>query len=385
MAKIKVMHVITRLILGGAQENTVLTVEGLNRLDKYDVELVSGPAIGPEGELINRVRKNGITLTIINEMRRNINPLLDAITFVKLFLHFVREKPTIVHTHSSKAGILGRFAAKFAGVKVIVHTIHGLPFHPYQSAIANWVFIALEQVATAISTKVVTVGEVMKEKAIAALLGRADKFVVIYSGMEVEKFTSSAFSADEIRQRYGVKGKFVIGCISRLAPLKGHEYLLDAVATLKKRYPDVALLLVGDGTLRREIENRVGELSIKNDTIFTGMVESEKICELVKIMDVLVHTSLREGLPRAIPQALIAGKPVVAFDIDGAREVVIDGVTGHLVGTTEECARQVAHLLKNPSLAHEMGRAGREHVRRNFLITRLLRDEMELFSALASG
>ena len=142
--KIRVVHIITRLILGGAQENTLLTVEGLQARDEYEVSLISGPALGPEGSLIQRARNNRINLTIIPEMRRNIHPLKDVITFIKLYRLLRKSKPDVVHTHSSKAGFLGRLAAALAGVPVIVHTIHGLPFHPYQSRLINLFYILTE-------------------------------------------------------------------------------------------------------------------------------------------------------------------------------------------------------------------------------------------------
>lgn len=378
--KVKVTHIITRLILGGAQENTVLSVEGLNKIPYYDIELISGPAIGPEGELINRVKQSGVKLHIINEMRRNINPILEIITFVKLFLYLVKTKPDVVHTHSSKAGILGRFAARWAGVKVVIHTIHGPAFHEYQSRAANWFFKACEIGAEKVTDKIVTVGEVMKEQAVAARVGKPDKFVVIYSGIEVEKFLKPA-DEKSIRRKYGTEDKIAIGMISRLFLLKGHEYLFAATANLKKRFPNIALMLIGDGALRGDFERQVEKLGIKENTIFTGLVKSEAIPETIKAIDILVHTSFREGLPRAIPQALISGKPVVAFDVDGAKEVVIDSKTGYLVppADADKLTEAIAKVIESPDLGKKLGEEGKRLFAEQFSAKKMVNDLDKLY------
>ena len=146
MRKIRIAHIITRMILGGAQENTLLSVEGLHEMCDYEVHLITGPALGPEGTLLDRAEKKGISVKLIPQLRRNLNPLLDLIAFLKLFVLLRKGKYNIVHTHSSKAGILGRIAAKMAGVKIVVHTIHGLPFHENEKPYLNLIYILLEKI-----------------------------------------------------------------------------------------------------------------------------------------------------------------------------------------------------------------------------------------------
>jgi glycosyltransferase involved in cell wall biosynthesis len=183
MSTPKVIHVITRLIVGGAQENTILSCKGLRDLG-YDVTLVTGPETGSEGSLIERARAMGIPVVVLDSLRRNPRPILDLVARHQLKKLFRREKPDIVHTHSSKAGILGRMAAKKAGVPVIIHTNHGLPFHDRQSWIVNRFWRFLERRVAPATTKFVCVGETMKRQSIEAGLAPPERHEVVYSGIE---------------------------------------------------------------------------------------------------------------------------------------------------------------------------------------------------------
>ncbi|MBI4713235.1 MAG: glycosyltransferase family 4 protein [Planctomycetes bacterium] len=372
---IKVVHIITRFILGGAQENTLLTVIGLNKNPKYKVTLVTGPAIGPEGELIERVKQNNIDLIIIDQMRRNIYPRKDLITFVKLFFLLRRLRPDIVHTHSAKAGILGRIAARLAGVKIVIHTVHGLPFHPYQFNLANIFYIALERFTALFTTKFITVADAMTEQSLKAKVGSREMYTTIYSAMELDKFRP-AVDADSVRKSLGLsEDDKVIGTIARLAKLKGHHYLLKIAEQVISKVSQAKFLFVGDGNLKEQILKEVKDRGLIGRVIFTGLVEPDRIPSLIEAMDVLVHPSLREGLARALPQALALGKPVISFDIDGAREVVLNGKTGFLIvppsnqdetAALKNLAESIIYLLQHPDEASKMGKAGQELVQRNF-------------------
>ncbi|MFH1227572.1 MAG: glycosyltransferase family 4 protein [Planctomycetota bacterium] len=371
----KVVHIITRLILGGAQENTLITVEGLQRMPGYEITLISGPAIGPEGELVKRAKDNNINLIIIPEMRRNIFPLLDLISFVRMFLIILRLKPDIVHTHSTKAGIFGRIAAKLAGAPHIIHTIHGLPFHPYQSRIANFFYITLERLTATVTDKIICVANAMTTQALKAGVGKPEQYTTIYSALELAKFRPLKNRFEE-RQSLGINpSDKVIGVVARLAKLKGHEYLIKITHQIIREVPDAKLMFVGDGALRDRIMNDVRDRGLVNWVVFTGLVEPRRIPSLIEAMDVLVHPSLREGLARALPQALALGKPAVSFDIDGAREVVLDGKTGFIIpppdkgnekASLDKLAEKIIYILNHPEEAGKMGRAGRAHIQQNF-------------------
>jgi glycosyltransferase involved in cell wall biosynthesis len=347
--KPKVIHVITRLIAGGAQENTILSCEGLK--DRYDVLLVTGPPEGNEGSLIEDAARRGIRTVVMPELVRPIRPTLDGAAFKKLRDLFAAERPDIVHTHSSKAGIVGRAAAWFARVPVIIHTNHGLPYYDFQTLRQRALFWSVEKIATSVTHKVVCVGEEMKRKSIAGRLGPPELFEVIHSGIEIERF----LNARSVRARLGIdESERVVGVVSRMARHKGHRFLVEAAP------PNVHLLFVGDGEARADLEKQVQERGVK--ATFLGHVPPDGVPNLIASMDVLVHPSLWEGLPRAAVQALLVGRPVVAFDCDGAREVVIDGVTGLLVPPKDltRLREAIEEILGRPDRGRSMGVEGRQ-------------------------
>ncbi len=352
---------ITRLIVGGAQENTIATVRGLSEKGE-DVCLATGPPIGPEGSLMDEARRLKAELILIPEMRREINPILDFVSFLKLYFLMLRERFDIVHTHSSKAGILGRLAGKLAGAKVIVHTIHGLPFHPYQNKFLNFFYIILERFAGLFTDKIITVCEAMKRKAISAGIAGDGKFITIYSGMDLTPFLRVKGDILRKKRELGIKeGEKVIGKIGRFFPLKGHKYLIRAAPEVVKVSPNVKFLLVGDGILKEKLELEIEQLGLRDKFIFTGLVKREDIPLLISVMDILVHTSLREGLARVLPQAIACGKPVVSFDVDGAGEVVIPGKTGFIVPPENVSALSQA-ILNALSDVGKLEQSGRKFI-----------------------
>jgi len=355
MTKPVVHHVITRLIAGGAQENTILSCEALR--DRYDILLITGPPEGLEGSLLEDARRRGIEVRVLEELVRPVSPARDAAAFGRLRGLFESGHPDIVHTHSSKAGILGRAAAWAAKVPHVVHTNHGLPFYDAQAWPVQALYWGLERLATTVTQQVVCVGEEMKRKSIAARLGPPSLFEVIPSGIETEKFTEAA----SCRPCLNIPDSaVVIGIVSRMASHKGHRFLVGAAPK------NAHLLFVGDGEERGEIERLVRERGIA--ATFAGHVPPEAVPDLIASMDILVHPSLWEGLPRAAVQALLVGRPVVAFDCDGAREVVVDGVTGRLVapGSVEGLASAIRELLARPDRGRSLGLEGRARVRERF-------------------
>ncbi|MBI4835551.1 MAG: glycosyltransferase family 4 protein [Planctomycetes bacterium] len=362
----RVLHIITRLILGGAQEDTLLLVNGLQKKPQYQIYLATGPAIGPEGELVTRAKGYKINLLFIPELRRNICPIRDFIAFIKIYRLISNMRPDIVHTHSSKAGILGRLAAKMAGVKTIVHSIYGLPFHPFQNKLVNLFYILAERFCAPFTTKLISIADAMTRQSLAAGVGRREQFETIRSGIELENFLGEPDRTDELRTKYGIaETDKVIGTVARLFPLKGHEFLLEIAPRLIAKFPDVKFMLVGDGILRTQIEDEIARKGMEKHFVFTGHVKPELIPHLIRLMNVLVHPSLREGLARALPQALIMKKPAVSFELDGAGEVIINGKTGFLVTPKDANAlySAVETLLSDDANARKMGNRGYELVK----------------------
>lgn len=336
MTPLRTCHVITRLILGGAQENTLLTVRGLHEDPDFDVDLVTGPALGPEGELIEQAREFGVDPVIISEMRREIDPVRDLKTFVRLYELFREKDYDLVHTHSSKAGILGRWAARLAGVPWIFHTIHGLPYHRYQPTWKYELFRTLERATATVTHEIQAVCDRMIEKAIDAGVKPIKGWRTVYSGMELDPFLEvppvGSPEAVELKEEWGFdEGDFVFGKIARLFHLKGHRYCLSAFEQVARKHEHVRLLLVGDGILRDQLEATIEAMGLTDRVVFSGLVPYQKIPDMLGAMDALVHTSLREGLARVIPQAQASGRPAISYDVDGAPEAIEHRESGMLV------------------------------------------------------
>ena len=385
MTKKKVLHIITRLIIGGAQENTLFTVEGFQSDDAFEAELLTGPPIGPEGQLLDRAEKKRIRYYVFPWLRRNINPLYDLLAFLKLYLFLKKKHYDIVHTHSSKAGIIGRLAARAAGVPVVVHTIHGLPFHRYESGLANFIYITLERLCAAYTDRIITVADSMTVQAVEKKVASRDKFITIYSGMEVANFRENGEGRRSIREHFGIAdGDIVIGKIARLFRLKGQEYLIRAFAKLPVREKNLRLMLIGDGILKDKFEKMCVEAGIRDRVIFTGLVSPDKVGDYISALDIVVHTSLREGLARILPQALIAKKPVVTFDIDGASEIIEDGMTGFLVPpeNIEVLTERLKYLLDNPGIWGKLAEEGYRRAMSRFPVEIMVREIKKLYIEL---
>ncbi len=366
----KIVHVITRLILGGAQENTILTCEGLSARG-HEVTLITGPAIGPEGELLTRAQAGNYKVIVLNSLRRAINPLLDATAYHALAKLLGNLKTDVVHTHSSKAGILARRAAaklrKDSALPKIVHTIHGLPFHPYGNRFANRLYIALEKKAARRTDAIISVADAMTVQALAAGVGQPEQYTTIYSGMEVSAFLNRPDNTDEFRQSLGLTDDDVLVTqVSRLAELKGHEFILAAAERIGDRR--IHLCFVGDGHKRHAIERTIrASASLTGRVHLTGLLPPEQMPVVMHAADIVVHCSLREGLARTLPQAMLAGKPVISFDIDGTREVV-DSDTGILLepGDTTGLKTAIETLAAAPQTRTHLGEEGQRRAVEKF-------------------
>lgn len=383
----RVTHLITRLIIGGAQENTLASVLGLRQLSGMDVHLISGPTHGPEGSLEPLAAEVPGLLTLEPSLVRPVHPWHDTRALVRLTRTLRQQRPDIVHTHSGKAGVLGRFAASRAGVPIIIHTIHGPSFGPFQGALANTVFRNAERLAARVTTHFVAVADAMTEQYLAAGIGSRERYTRIFSGFDLAPYLH-ATDDPELRARLGLApGDVVIGMIARLFKLKGHEDLFAMAPDLVRRCPRVKFLLVGDGVWRTRLEQLAAASGLRDRVVFAGLVPPADVARYVGIMDILVHLSQREGLPRALPQALAAAKPVVAYDCDGAREVCFDNETGFLVrpGHTHRLVQSLQLLVESPQLREQFGARGRDFVRRHFSVEMMVDDLYRLYQRLTKA
>jgi glycosyltransferase involved in cell wall biosynthesis len=379
------MHISTRLILGGSQENTVLSCEG--QADRgHTLSLVYGPIFGPEGSLHDRARAHGgIELIETPHLAREISPVTDLRCRGDLRRLIRAWKPDVVHTHSSKAGILGRAAAWAEHAPCVVHTVHGPPFHRYESKWRNALYIASERYAAKRCDHIVCVADAMRGQFTDARIGRADQYSVIYSGMEVEPFLAPPTSRETLRAEFGLApDDFVIGTVARLAELKGHDDLLDALGGEMKRNSRMKLLWVGDGWWKDRLLGRVRDEGLAAQVVTTGLVPPSRIPSLMQAMDLLAHPSYREGLPRAVVQGLLSGLPAVAYDCDGAGEVCISGRTGTLVpaGDRARLRDAVLELMHDPHLARRLGAQGREFCRNRFAAATMVQQLLALYESI---
>ena len=382
----RVMHIITRMIIGGAQENTLYNCLDLVHDWGDDVLLVTGPEQGPEGGLLEEGRAGGLKIETVDALRRNIEPLTDWRAYRSLLRVIDTYKPDVVHTHSAKGGMLGRMAAWKKRVPVIVHTVHGAPFHPYQSALARRFFIQCERYVAGRCHHMISVADAMTELMVAAGVAPRDKFTTIYSGMKVEPFQQANQFRSQARRELGIADdEIIFGKIARLFALKGHEYLIDAAVDLVARCPQARILLVGDGKLRGELEERIAQRGLQRAFIFAGLVQPERIPYYLGAMDALVHTSLREGLARTLPQALIAGLPVISYDVDGAREVVLPDETGFLLRpqAIAELTEAMLALAGDSGLRARLGQGGAARFTEQFRHETMTRRIRELYVRLA--
>ena len=396
---LRILHISTRLILGGSQENVVLSCEGQTERG-HEVHLAYGPIYGPEGSMLDRVTAwrssegQGIETHEVPDMVRELSPIRDR-RCLKQLTALIRDlRPDIVHTHSSKAGILGRMASWKAGGRDgrlgVVHTIHGPPFHRYEKVWRNLLYVASERLAARRCHAIVSVCDAMTEQFRAAGIGRSEQYTTVRSGMETGPYLQ-AVSDDERTTRRGAiglePGDFVVGTVSRISDLKGHSEVIEACAPLMGERPEFKLLWVGDGWLRESLEIRLEELGLRDRVVITGMVAPRDVPGLMKLMDVLVHPSYREGLPRAVVQGMLRGLAVVATDVDGTPEVCIDGETGlsYSPGDTSALREHLQRLLDDESLRHELGERARAHCRETYSAERMVDETEKVYARVLEG
>ncbi len=369
----RILHISTRLILGGSQENTILSCEGQADLG-HTVGLAFGPIYGPEGSLLERVQAHGgIEAIETRYLERELKPRTDWRCYGEL-RRLIREwQPDIVHTHSSKAGIIGRAAAWKEGGKAgrvgVVHTIHGLAYHPYQSKRKNAVYIAAERFAAKRCHTIVSVADAMTAQSLAAGVGKAGQYITVRSGMEVEKFLDPGVTRAEMRRELGLADDdLVFGTVARLAELKGHDDLLDALGEDLRANTHWKLLWVGDGWWADRLLGRVREMGLSEQVVSTGLIPPDRVAAMMRAMDVLIHPSYREGLPRTVPQALLSAVPVIANDVDGTREACIPEKTGILVkpGDLAELREAVGWMAGHPEERRALAETGQARCREEF-------------------
>lgn len=382
MGTVRVIHPITRLIVGGAQQNTLETCAGLNP-QRYETCIVCGAETGPEGELLSAARARGVALHIMPELVRRPDPRRDLQALARLTAWFRFERPHIVHTHSSKTGMLGRWAARRARVPVIVHTVHGWGHHDRQHPLVRRLYIALERRTAPVTDRLVVVSVLNRDKGLRDGIGAPAQYVTIRSAIDVQAFSDAAGDVTALKRELGLRpGVPVVGTIGRLSPQKNPADFIRVAAAVKASGTPAQFLFVGDGPLRGEVQSRIRDAGLAQDVVLAGL--RSDVPQVLRCMDVFILTSLWEGLPRVIPQAMAAGVPVVANAVDGVGEVIRDGENGFTVapGQIDRMSRIITGLLGDADQCRALARAGRSTARDHFSLGRMLADIECLYEQL---
>ena len=380
---IKIVRIIARLNIGGPAINAVLLTEGLDK-DKFTTRLVTGKVDLHEGDMSYLAKEKNIDFVLIDELGRNLNIVRDLKAFWKIYKIIKNERPDIVHTHTAKAGALGRLAAFLAGVPIKVHTFHGHVFDGYFNSISTRVFIVIEKVLGMLTTKVITVSNsVANDVSMRYNIVPKEKVAVILLGFDLDRFFTADSRKGHLKQESNLSSDYLlVGMVGRLVPIKNHRMFIDAIKVLITNGMKVKALIVGDGQLRRELENYAEQIEIKNNVLFLGW--RKDLENIYPDLDVVCLTSLNEGTPVSLIEAMASGKPVVATDVGGVRDVVNEGKSGFLVpsGDVNRFADSLSELLKNDSMRSTMGVYARKSVMVKFTKERLVKDTEDLYENL---
>lgn len=386
--KLKILRIIARLNVGGPAVHTILLTEALND-GRFESILVAGQVEKDEKDMIYLAREKGVNPVIIPELRRQIHPVKDLIALWKIYNIMRHQKPDIVHTHTAKAGTLGRIAAVFAGIPIRIHTFHGNIFQGYFNKIYVLVFIFIEKILAYFTTYIVAISDEQKREICELYkIAASDKVKVIPLGLELEKFLSIESHNGSLRRELKLEDDTIaVGIVGRLVPVKNHRMFLEAIkrlpANLDNDY-NVKYLIIGDGGERPVLEEYTKRLGLNGDVIFCGWKEDLK--DVYSDLDMVALTSLNEGTPVSLIEALAAARPVVATNVGGVADVVEDGVNGYLVplGHIEDFSQRLAELIREPQKRREFGYKGRETVREKFSKKRLIEDIKSLYEEAIS-
>ncbi|MEW5957101.1 MAG: glycosyltransferase family 4 protein [Chloroflexota bacterium] len=380
MTKLKVIRVIARLNIGGPAIQTVLLTRNLDPR-RFQTLLVTGTESQGEGSMRDWAAIQGVTPLLIPELGRELNPISDLKVLLQLYHLFRQEKPDIVHTHTAKAGFVGRLAAWLAGVPAVVHTFHGHVFHSYFGPFKTRLFIFIERVLALATDRIITISPRQRQEIIGFRIASPQKIVIIPLGFDLEPF----LTCDHLRGRLRAEFAFseetkLVGIVARLTHIKNHKLFITAAALVNKNHADVHFLIIGDGELRAELEQQVADLVLTQFVHFLGW--RWDLPAVYADLDLVVLTSRNEGTPVTLIEAQAAGCPVVATAVGGVADVVSDGQTGYLVppGEAEALAQAILRVLAGDS--RTMGQAGRQAVTEKFAARRLIGDIEQLYESL---
>ena len=376
----KACHLITRLILGGAQRLALETALHAAATG-WEIELWAGPQTGPEGSLAEEARARGLRVRIIPTLRREVSPWADLCAYRLLCRQFRAERFDLVHTHSAKAGILGRHAAAEAGVGCRIHSIHGWSMTPETSWGMRRLYAQLERAAAPKAHKLIAVSTAVRDAGLAAGIGRPEQYTVIHGAVTPPEWGASARAA--CRQELGLPpDAIVLGTLGRLDDAKNPLGAFRAIAPILASDRRIRAVFIGAGHLRPALERAIARSGVRDQVILAGLVPGG--ARLLPALDIFFLASRWEGFPLVLIEAMFAQLPVVAFDIAGIPEAIAEGRTGLLAPPEDQGAfrRAIERLVAQPELRRTMGRAGCAQAQSRFAMDRMLQETLDLYASL---
>jgi len=389
---IRVLHIITRMDRGGSAQNTLLTCQELSH--KYSV--VHAHGLSHESKMtelerrsvdrqIEEAQERGLKDIVIPSLVRRIDPVRDFFAFFSILRVLIREKPTIVHTHTYKAGIIGCWAAKMAGVPVIVHTPHGHVFFGHFSPLVTRLFMMIEKITAFIIDRMVALSEGERKDYIAFSVSKPQQIVTIHSGVDIDRFMKASVNIEEKKRslRLNPEG-LVVGTVGWLLPIKGPMYLFKAMEIIWQTNPGIQLVYVGKGDLEEDVKKEAYRIGVSDKVAFLGW--RDDIPEIMQILDIFVLPSLNEGMGRVLVEAMAAGRPIVASKVGGIPDLVKDGQNGFLVkpGDVIGLSSAIKKLLDDKKMREEMGRKGRA-MAGDYSVEKMIEKIDALYTSLYKG
>ena len=381
--RIRILRVISRLNVGGPSLHVVALTAGLDQR-RFDSTLVTGTENPGEGSMLDVAECRGVKPVIVPEMvgEAQLRPR-DATAVVKLYRLMRATRPHIVHTHTAKAGFLGRLAARLARVPLVIHTYHGHVLHSYYSPAKTRLLRRMERALARTADRLVAVSDQVKRDLVAYGIARAERISVIPLGLDLAPFAASADLKGQLRGELDLPDTTpLIGIVGRIFPIKNHRLFLDAAARIAAAEPRARFLIVGDGVLREAMERHAAALGIRYRVFFTGW--RRDLPRIYADLDVLVVSSNNEGTPVSAIEAMAAGRPVVATRVGGLPDLITEGKTGRLVApqNAQALADAVLEMLGDPPYARALGETASAHVLEHFTEARLLHDVEALYTEL---
>ena len=391
MEKTRVIHIITRLDKGGSAETTLHIVSSLN-MEKYDVFLAHGLSRESNMSIMEKevvesdlllAEAKGVRVFALPSLVRRLSFKNDLLAFINIYRLIRRIRPHIVHTHTSKAGLLGRLASFLARVPIIIHTPHGHVFHSYYGPVMTKVFVFAEKILSFMTDKITALTNRERDEHLEEGIASIEKYVVIHSGVMLDRLMNMSVDAGAVRGEFGIaQDSNVIGVVGRLVPIKGHKYLVSAAKRIIKEFRNTVFVFVGDGYLSSRLERQAESVGVRKNIIFTGW--RKDAVEILDLFDILVLPSLNEGMGKVLVEGMALGKPIIASNVGGIIDLVRNGENGILVppGDSDALGEAILQLLKDKNLSEKLGKNGKAMVYPEFDASVMVKQIDDLYESL---